>query len=100
MEEDALIFPSDIAAESDALKAKICDAIDSICIHLQKKTKERGMTVLSDLMEIAENVNPPRLTVSVQLDYDEQAIVAKVSLSIEEGMMSIEEEFQRAELAA
>jgi hypothetical protein len=56
------------------------------------------MVVLSDLMEIVENVNPPRITDSVQLDRDEQAIVAKVSLSIEEGLMSIEEEFQRVNL--
>ncbi|WJX28750.1 hypothetical protein P8452_17431 [Trifolium repens] len=58
------------------------------------------MVVLSDLMEIVENVNPPRITDSVQLDRDEQAIVVKVSLRIEEGLMSIEKEFQRAELAA
>jgi hypothetical protein len=58
------------------------------------------MVVLSDLMEIVESVNPPRITDSVQLDRDEQAIVAKVSLRIEEGLMSIEKEFQRAELAA
>jgi hypothetical protein len=58
------------------------------------------MVVLSDLMEIVENVNPPRITDYVQLDRDEQAIVAKVSLRIEEGLMSIEKEFQRAELAA
>jgi hypothetical protein len=46
MEEDPLIFPSDITVESDALKAKVCDAIDSICLLLQEKTERKGMLFL------------------------------------------------------
>jgi hypothetical protein len=97
MEEDALIFPSDITAEPNALKANVCDAIDSICVHLQEKTKGRGMTVLSDLMDIAENVNPPRITDSANLDFDEHAIMDMVSMHIQEYLTSAEEELQKAE---
>jgi hypothetical protein len=97
MEEDALIFPLDITAEPNALKANVCDAIDSICVHLQEKTKGRGMTVLSDLMDIAENVNPPRITDSANLDFDEHAIMDMVSMHIQEYLTSAEEELQKAE---
>jgi hypothetical protein len=97
MEEDALIFPSDIAGEGEALKDRVCDTIDSLCVHLQEKTKGRGMAVLSNLIDIAANVNPPRLTNSAGLDFDEQAIVDLVGIRIEEGLTSIEEEFIRDE---
>jgi hypothetical protein len=97
MEKDALIFPSDISVESNVLEAKVCDAIDSICLHLQEKTRGRGMVVLRDLMDIVEKINPPSITNSCKLDAEEHAIVDKVALHIEEGLLSNEEEFQRAE---
>jgi hypothetical protein len=96
MEKYALIFPSDIAAEADALKARVCDAIDSLSVHVQEKTKGKGMHVLRNLMDIAAKGNPPRLTNFAGLDFDEQAIVYLVGIRIDEGLTSIEEEFIRA----
>jgi hypothetical protein len=48
------------------------------------------------MIEAAENVNPPRLTYSVQLDLDEHAIVNLVSMRINEALDNLEEEFQKA----
>jgi hypothetical protein len=48
------------------------------------------------MIEAAENVNPPRLTYSVQLDLDEHAIVNLVSMRINEALDNLEEECQKA----
>jgi hypothetical protein len=78
LEEDALIFPSDIDAEGEALKARMGDVIDSMGMYLKEKTKGKGMVVLNNVMEIAARVDPPRLTNSDGLDFHEQAIVRLV----------------------
>ncbi|MCH92355.1 hypothetical protein A2U01_0013293 [Trifolium medium] len=42
MEEDFLVFPSDIDAEGEALKARFGDAVDKLCKVLKKKTAGKG----------------------------------------------------------
>jgi hypothetical protein len=44
------------------------------------------MAILRNLMDIAAKVNPPRLTNSAGLDFDEHAIVDLVGIRIEEGL--------------
>ncbi|MCI37781.1 hypothetical protein A2U01_0059007, partial [Trifolium medium] len=45
MENDFLIFPSDVSAEAEALKAKFGDAVDKLSQIVKKKVEDRGMEV-------------------------------------------------------
>jgi hypothetical protein len=85
-EEDTLIFPSDINAEGETLKARMCDVIDSLGMYLKEKTKGKGMVVLNNMMDIDARVIPPRLTNSAGLDFEEQIIVRLVEKKIEEAL--------------
>ncbi|WJX17607.1 hypothetical protein P8452_07499 [Trifolium repens] len=99
MEKEALVFPSDIIAEGAALKARIYDVVDSMCMHLSEKVEGSGIAVINTLMNIAQNVNPPRLTNSVDLDVNEQAIVNLIDRTIVEDFTAEEEELSRIEQA-
>jgi hypothetical protein len=86
MEEDALIFPSDIAAEGEALKAKFSDVVDALSGYLKEKTKGRCMAVVDNLMECAARVDPPRLTM---ISHEEMCFLA------EQARIALEEEAKR-----
>jgi hypothetical protein len=86
MEEYGFIFPSDIDAEGEALKAKFGHAIDSLGRFLKEKIKGRGMEVLSKVMDYAAQSNPPRLT---RYNHEEERLLT------EQVYASIEEEVKR-----
>jgi hypothetical protein len=86
MEKDALIFPSDIDAEGEALKAKFSDVVDALGGYLKEKTKGRGMAVVNNLMECDARVDPPRLTM---ISYEVMCFLA------EQARIALEHEAKR-----
>ncbi|WJX19248.1 hypothetical protein P8452_08961 [Trifolium repens] len=91
MEEDALIFPSDIDAKGEALKAKFSDAVDTLGGYLKEKTKGRGMAVVNILMECAARVDPPRLTMISHEEMCFLAEQARIALEVEAKRIAEEE---------
>jgi hypothetical protein len=90
MEEDALILPSDIDAEGEALKAKFSDVVDALGGYLKEKTKGRGMAVVNNLMECAARVDPARLTM---ISYEEMCfLAAQARIALEEEAKRIADE--------
>jgi hypothetical protein len=86
MEENALIFPSDIDAEGEALKAKFSDVVDALGGYLKEKTKGRGMVVLANVMKYATRVDPPRPTM---ISHEEMCFLA------EQAHLDLEQEAKR-----
>jgi hypothetical protein len=86
MEEYGLIFPSDIDAEGEALKAKFADAVDSLERYLKEKIEGRGIEVLSKVMDYVDQSNPPRLTM---YNHEEECLLT------EQVYAAIEEEVKR-----
>ncbi|MCI63182.1 hypothetical protein A2U01_0084439, partial [Trifolium medium] len=68
MEDDFLIFPSDIFAEAEALKAKSGDAIDKLSQIIKKKVENRGMEAVRMMLESVERANVKRLTLTPHYD--------------------------------
>jgi hypothetical protein len=86
MEENALIFPSDIDAEGEALKAKFSDVVDALGGYLKEKTKGKGMVVLENVMKYATRVDPPRPTM---ISHEEMCFLA------EQAHLDLEQEAKR-----
>ncbi|MCI75395.1 hypothetical protein A2U01_0096664, partial [Trifolium medium] len=51
MENDFFIFPSDVSAKVEALKAKFGDVVDRLSQIIQKKVEGRGMEAVKKMME-------------------------------------------------
>jgi hypothetical protein len=62
MEEYGLVFPTDIDAQGEALKAKFSNDVDSLVRYSKKKTEGRGIEVVNKVLDYAAQSNPPRLT--------------------------------------
>ncbi|MCI40905.1 hypothetical protein A2U01_0062138, partial [Trifolium medium] len=56
------VFPSDVAAEGEALKAKFGHAVDRLVKIVQEKIEGRGMEALKLIMESVERCKVKRLT--------------------------------------
>ncbi|MCI53397.1 hypothetical protein A2U01_0074643, partial [Trifolium medium] len=54
MRNEFLVFPSDVVAEAEALKAKFDHAVDRLTQIIQKKIEGRGMEVVKMIMESVE----------------------------------------------
>ncbi|MCI41469.1 hypothetical protein A2U01_0062702, partial [Trifolium medium] len=54
MRNDFFVFPSDVAAEAEALKAKFGHAVDRLSKIVQEKIEGRGMEDLNLIMESVE----------------------------------------------
>ncbi|KAK2428674.1 hypothetical protein QL285_027177 [Trifolium repens] len=62
MEEEVLIFPSDIDAEIRKMEYLFGQSLRILGTHLKSKIQGRGATTLRCLFDIAERSNAPRLT--------------------------------------
>ncbi|MCH95828.1 hypothetical protein A2U01_0016810, partial [Trifolium medium] len=68
MENDFLIFPSDVSAEAEALKAKFADAVDKLSQIIKKNVENKGMEVVQMMMESVEHSQVKRLTLTSHYD--------------------------------
>ncbi|MCI22932.1 hypothetical protein A2U01_0044110, partial [Trifolium medium] len=68
MENDFLVFPSDVFAEAEALKAKFGHAVDRLVQIIQKKVEGRGMEAVKLMMESVERCKVMRLTLTPHYD--------------------------------
>ncbi|MCH80291.1 hypothetical protein A2U01_0001057 [Trifolium medium] len=118
MEDDLLIFPSNITAESEAIKAEFADAVDSYAKIIQKKIEGRGMKCVKQIMEYAEKANVKILTLTPYFDpiermwldvfekelttafREERERLLKEKQRIEEKKKKLEEEKKKAEREA
>ncbi|MCI49237.1 hypothetical protein A2U01_0070481, partial [Trifolium medium] len=66
MENDFLVFPSDVSAEAEAeaLKAKFGNAMDRLAQIIQNKVEGRGMEAIKMMMETVERSKVKRLTLT------------------------------------
>ncbi|WJX89198.1 hypothetical protein P8452_71213 [Trifolium repens] len=62
MDEEVLIFPSDIDAEIRKMEYLFGQSLRILGTHLKSKIQGRGATTLRCLFDIAERSNAPRLT--------------------------------------
>ncbi|KAK2354089.1 hypothetical protein QL285_091648 [Trifolium repens] len=62
MDEEVLIFPSDIDAEIREMEYLFSQSLRILGNHLKSKIQDRGMTAVRELMDIAERSCAPRLT--------------------------------------
>ncbi|MCI87378.1 hypothetical protein A2U01_0108661, partial [Trifolium medium] len=58
------VFPSDIDAEVEALKAKFEDALKEFGDHIKSQIEGRGLTTVQKMMESVEKVDVRRLTLT------------------------------------
>ncbi|MCI44369.1 hypothetical protein A2U01_0065608, partial [Trifolium medium] len=68
MKNDFFIFPSDVSAEADALKAKFSDVVDKLSQIIQKKVEGRGMEAVKMMLEYVERSKVKRLTLTPHYD--------------------------------
>ncbi|WJX61598.1 NADH:ubiquinone reductase (H(+)-translocating) [Trifolium repens] len=62
MEEEVLIFPSDIDAKVRELENEFRQSLRLLGGYVKRKIQGRGMNALSQIMEVAERSHAPRLT--------------------------------------
>ncbi|WJX20248.1 hypothetical protein P8452_09824 [Trifolium repens] len=62
MEEEVLIFPSDVDAKIRELENKFSQSLRLLGDYVKRKIHGRGMNALSQIMEAAERSHAPRLT--------------------------------------
>ncbi|KAK2402789.1 hypothetical protein QL285_052278 [Trifolium repens] len=62
MEEEVLIFPSDVDAKIRELENKFSQSLRLLGGYVKRKIQGRGMNALSQIMEAAERSHAPRLT--------------------------------------
>ncbi|MCH93363.1 hypothetical protein A2U01_0014312 [Trifolium medium] len=84
MEDDFLIFPSDVSAEVEALKAKIGDALDKYEKIIQKTIEGRGMDVVRVIMESVERADTKRLTLTPHFEPEERVVLETFEKSLQE----------------
>ncbi|KAK2396045.1 hypothetical protein QL285_057719 [Trifolium repens] len=62
MEEEVLVFPSDIDAEVREMKYLFSQSLKILSTHLKNKVQGRGMATVRSLFDIVERSRAPRLT--------------------------------------
>ncbi|WJX62133.1 hypothetical protein P8452_47162 [Trifolium repens] len=62
IDEEVLVFPSDVDAEIREMEYLFSQSLRILGNHLKSKIQGRGMTVVTDLFDIAERSRAPRLT--------------------------------------
>jgi hypothetical protein len=62
MDEEVMVFPSDIDAEIREMEYLFSKSLRILGNHLKSKIQDRGMTAVRELMDIAERSCAPRLT--------------------------------------
>jgi hypothetical protein len=62
IEQEALVFPSDVDAEVRNLKHKFDQTLQILSSDIKRKIEGRGMAVLTEIFAKAENTDVPRLT--------------------------------------
>jgi hypothetical protein len=83
MEEEVLIFPSDIDARIRELEDKFSQSLRLLGGHLKKKIQGRGMSALNQIMSAEELFHAPRLTFyNHEEECQRLAIIAVVTESI------------------
>jgi hypothetical protein len=93
MEEEALIFDSDVDAEARNLENKFAEAHKLLGGFVKSKIKGRGMEVLRTVMEKAEHSSAPRLT---NFNHEEdQKLREQVFATIQEDVRRAFEEAKR-----
>ncbi|MCI39659.1 hypothetical protein A2U01_0060891, partial [Trifolium medium] len=100
MENDFLIFPYDVSAEAEALKAKFADDVDKLSQIVKKKVEDRGMEAVRMMMESVERAQVNRLTLTPHYDARvEEFVVNEVlnafKLAREEEELRTEEEEEK-----
>jgi ribosomal protein S13 len=93
MEEEALIFDSDVDAEARNLENKFAEALKLLGGYVKSKIKGKGMEVLRTVMEKAEHSSAPRLT---NFNHEEdQKLREQVFATIQEDVRRAFEEAKR-----
>ncbi|MCI12194.1 hypothetical protein A2U01_0033297 [Trifolium medium] len=82
MENDFFVFPSDVSAEAEALKAKFGDAVDKLSQIIQKKVEGRGIEAVKMIMESVERSKVKRLTLTPHYDPTVEEFVVNEVLSV------------------
>ncbi|KAK2450665.1 hypothetical protein QL285_009777 [Trifolium repens] len=62
MDEEVLVFPSDIDAEVREMKYLFSQSLEILSTHLKNKIKGRGMAAMRSLFDVVERSRAPRLT--------------------------------------
>jgi hypothetical protein len=62
MDEETLIFPSDVDAEIREMEYLFSQSLRTLGDHVKSKIKGKGMTAVSVIMDTAERSHAPRLT--------------------------------------
>ncbi|MCI17965.1 hypothetical protein A2U01_0039116, partial [Trifolium medium] len=70
--EDGLVFPFNINAEVEALKANFEDAIREFGDHIKSHIEGRGLTTVQKIMEFVEKVDVKRLTLILHSELEEE----------------------------
>ncbi|MCH94930.1 hypothetical protein A2U01_0015901, partial [Trifolium medium] len=94
MEDDLLVFPSDVSAEVEAIKAKFGDAIESYGKMIQKKIEGKGMEVVRTIMKSVEEADTKLLTMKPHFEPEEQFVLRAFEKELAAGIQLFEEEMK------
>ncbi|KAK2451798.1 hypothetical protein QL285_010818 [Trifolium repens] len=90
MEEETLIFPSDVDAEIRDLEGKFSETLKLLGDHVKERIKGKGMDAISHIMDSANHSNAPRLTF---FNHEEECQrLESIDPSVEEAARILEEE--------
>jgi electron transfer flavoprotein alpha subunit len=93
IEEEALIFPSDVDAEARDLEEKFGEALKLLRGYVKNKIKGRGMETLSQVMDFAAQSHAPWLT---SYNHEEERLLSEqVFASVHEDVLKAFEEAER-----
>jgi uncharacterized protein YnzC (UPF0291/DUF896 family) len=93
MEEEELIFPSDVDAEILNLEGKFSESLRLLGDYVKNKIKGRGMDIVTRVVEYAEHASAPRLT---NYNHEEERILQEqVLATVQENARKTFEEAKR-----
>ncbi|MCH91429.1 hypothetical protein A2U01_0012356, partial [Trifolium medium] len=96
MENEFLIFPSDVDSEVEVLKAKFDDVVDKLNTLVKKRIDDgRGMKAMELMLELAKRADVKRLT--LRNHEEEERTREEEAKRIEEERLR-QEEFERMEM--
>jgi hypothetical protein len=70
MEEEILVFPSDVDAEIRDLEDKFSESLRLLGNHIKNKIQGRGMDTIRRIMTFANHSQAPRLTFFNHEEYE------------------------------
>ncbi|MCH85903.1 hypothetical protein A2U01_0006755 [Trifolium medium] len=98
MKDHALIFPSDIDSEVEAIINRVKSALFVYAQDVKEAIKGRGMDVVKKVVDFAEQSNPLRITEAFRFDADEMFVLNALEKTLQEDLGALETEILEEEM--